>query len=378
VSKKDLIRKAVIADFRSGKYSRADAALKLGLSERQVSRIAAKHRKEGLEGLVHGNRGRQPWNKTPDDDLAKYIELYRSVYKNFNYSHALETMEKEQDLAKISYSVFRRACRKECLGKVRTRRTSKARRARERSEAEGYMLQLDGSPHKWNGKDESCLIAAIDDASSDIPAAILCKSETTWACLNLMRSIVEKYGAPEFVITDRAGWAAGGKKRRNFSQFERACSELDIKVIPVNSAEGKGRVERLNRTWQDRLVAELEHHKIRPEKDCNRYIEQTFLPSWREKFMVEPRSKVSRYRPVPEGVCLINIFCKKEIRKVHRDHTVEYRGSRYRVEPALVGSLANREVNVHEYEDGTIGIFYGGQQLPHKLFERPRIWRRAG
>jgi hypothetical protein len=101
LSVKDQIRYRMIEDFRAGIISRHDVALKLGISERQVTRIKNKIRNHGIPGLVHGNRKKRPHNKCPSDVKDWYLELYRSKYPNFNFRHALEMINLHQEL-KIS------------------------------------------------------------------------------------------------------------------------------------------------------------------------------------------------------------------------------------------------------------------------------------
>lgn len=115
------------------------------------------------------------------------------------------------------------------------RRWKKSKRIvlRERMSSEGLLLQMDGSHHAWNGKDKWCLIAAIDDATSDIPYAEFFKTETTHGCMKVLRKIIELRGVPRIIYTDQAGWSTGGK-RNSFSQFVRACEELGIRVIATS------------------------------------------------------------------------------------------------------------------------------------------------
>ena len=131
--------------------------------------------------------------------------------------------------------------------------------------AEGYLLQMDGSPHRYNGRDIWSLILAIDDATSEIPHGEFFLSETTTACMQVLRRIVEKKGLPRALYVDKAGWAGGGK-RVEFCQFHRACEELGIQVLFANSPEAKGRVERSFNTIQDRIIPELRLAKIKTMK----------------------------------------------------------------------------------------------------------------
>ena len=46
----------------------------------------------------------------------------------------------------------------------------------------------------------------------------------------------------------------GAKTGHGMTQFGRAMTELNIEILCANSSQAKGRVERANRTLQDRLV----------------------------------------------------------------------------------------------------------------------------
>ena len=131
---------------------------------------------------------------------------------------------------------------------------------RERMANEGLLLQMDGSPHCWNGKDQWCLIAAIDDATSKIPAAQFFPTETTWGCMAVQRTIIERFGVPEALYVDGAGWAGGGPKRQFFSQFVRAAEELGIRVIFATSAQAKGRIARFHDSEPGDFTILSHHH----------------------------------------------------------------------------------------------------------------------
>lgn len=383
VSKRDLLRIKVISMFRERKLSRQMAAEQLSLTVRQISRLAKNMREQGPEGLLHRGRGRSPSNKKRHEVRDKLIDLYRNKYKKFNFTHALEMMATHETLLeseKVSYSTFRRWCRAEGLGKVRKRRSSKGHVHRERMAEEGAMLQLDGSHHKWRvgSRDKDCLIAFIDDATSKVPYAKLHEGETTWACFDGLRRIIETQGIPQIILTDRAGWSDRGDKRFHFSQFARLCEDLGIILITTANAETKGRIERLNRTWQDRLIPELEFYGIHSRTDANRYIEQCFLPQWQEKFTVESESATKRYKPVPEWMDLNQYFSMQFKRIGNRNNTVSFEGKNYRILNREHGSLRKKEITVHKHQDGKIDFYYAGWKLDFEVIKPPkRKWGRA-
>ena len=359
-------RYRVIEEFISRRITRKECSLKLNLCERQISRISTSVRQKGLEGVKHGNFGRTPVNRKPKAIVSEYVAKYREKYFNFNRSHALEMMHLHEEFSeRISYWAFNCACKEAGIGKER-RRVRRPRRHRDRHPREGFMVQLDGSPERWFNGEKSCLIALIDDATSKVPVGEFNPTETTWGCMNVMRRLIETEGSPEFVLTDTAGWSTGSLKRTNFSQFVRACGEVDVKVIGTPSAECKGRVERLFRTLQDRVIPELELYKITGMTDANRYLEQVHLPKHNQEMSVVAENPIRAYRPVPVGLDLREVFCIKAGRWVNRDHTIAYKAHKYRLEPPNGQNLWKHWVVVHEYEDESFRVFYDGKLVQHE------------
>lgn len=363
----------VLEDFRSGRLTRKEAALKLGISERSVTRKATRIREGGLAGLAHGNATRPPCNRSPDELRHRVVSLLRDVYFDFNLAHARDKLLAEHGI-KVSYGTLHAWARQEGVGRGRRkRRTSRARVHRERMANEGLLLQMDGSHHRWNGTDEWCLIAMIDDATSDIPYAEFFPGETTLACMKVLRQVVEKKGIPDIIYTDEAGWADRSGKRQQFSQFKRVCEELGIRLITTRSPEAKGRIERAWRTCQDRLVPEFRLAGIKRMLDANRYLHQVFLPSyWRERLTVQARSPTTRYQPVPVHMNLDQIFCLKYERQVASDNTISYDNQRYRIVDDRFRSLRKKAVTVHCREAEDPEFFYGHLKLKTERIVLPK------
>jgi hypothetical protein len=59
---------------------------------------------------------------------------------------------------------------------------------------------------------------------------------------------------------------------QGITRFERALSELNIEILCANSSQAKGRVERVNRTLQDRPVKELHLAGINPIAAGNAFL----------------------------------------------------------------------------------------------------------
>ena len=221
---------------------------------------------------------------------------------------------------------------------------------------------MDGCTHRWFGNKKSCLIAIIDDATSEIYAQFF-ESETTLGCLQVLRDYIAQKGLFKALYVDRAG-IFGGPKRCNFSQVRRACSELGIEIIFANSPQGKGRIERSFDTFQDRLIPEFRLNDIQDMESANRYLQKEFIPSfWSKHIEVIPRCGASEFTPVPERFDLDGIFVVKDYRKIRNDHTFSFGNKFYLIESPLKHSIAKQKIEIRTTNDTGFTAYFAGRHL---------------
>jgi transposase len=165
-------RLEIIQRVFRGELTVVEAGLILGVSERQCYRLKARITEQGAKGVVHGNRGRPCKRKAKDKTIERIVKLARGKYQGFNDRHLTEKLSEEERI-KFSRETIRRILRSHGIGSPKKRRGVKHRSRRDRKEAEGMMLQVDGSPHDWlQGRGPAlCLIGAIDDATSCLVGA---------------------------------------------------------------------------------------------------------------------------------------------------------------------------------------------------------------
>jgi len=131
--------------------------------------------------------------------------------------------------------------------------------------------------------------------------------------------------------------------------------------------EGKGRIERLWGTFQDRLISELRLEGISSLEEANRYLHTVFLPKYNKKFTRKPTVEELAYRSIPQGMDIDCIFSIKEKRRVQGDNTISYKGKLYQILPTKTRfGFAKAKVEVQKHLDGTIHIFFKGEELPFK------------
>src|SRR5215208_3169398 len=164
---KDQQRVEVIQALMDGRLSAAQAAQVLGRSERQVWRLLGCAREDGLSGLLHGNRGREPVNKSDDRLWQRVLKLAAEKYRGVNDRHLQELLAREHGLT-VCRESLRKRLRAAGLEPKRSRRQRKYRARRERRAAAGMLLQIDASPHDWlEGRGSRLtLVGAIDDATN--------------------------------------------------------------------------------------------------------------------------------------------------------------------------------------------------------------------
>ncbi len=283
MNSKEQLTVDVIAKVADSKITIANAAKLLNKSRRTIERYLQRYRKEGIQFVVHRNSGNEPANKISDSLKQQVQQLIREKYYDLNLLHLGELLESNEHIS-VKRETLRKWAHEIHHVKRAKRRRSRVHKRRERMEAPGLMLQMDGSSHRWFGNKKSCLIAIVDDATSEMHAEFF-PSETTAGCLKVMRSVIEKHGLFKTLYVDRAG-IFGGPKRCNFSQMQRACEELGIEIIFASSPQGKGRVERAFDTLQDRLVPELRLNNITDMAGANNYLQNVFIPQyWHQKVL---------------------------------------------------------------------------------------------
>ncbi len=368
MSKRDVFEFEQIERFIAGQQSRSDTALLLGHTTRTISRKARKVESKGLLGVKHGNLGKRPINKKSDLLKMHVCKLIRKDYFDYNMSHLMETLKLSNGIS-IPYTTLRRWCHEINIVKKRYKKQkTNTRKKRSRMANEGFLLQMDGSPHCYVPLKEWVLIAAIDDATNDVPAAQFYEAENTFNCMDILEQVIRTKGIPWGIYVDRAGWLGGGK-RQHFSEFKRACDELDIEVIFANSPQGKGRIERWFQVPQDRLVAALRTNKITDINEANRYLKEEFLKGyWKQEKIVKAKSEVTKYRPLQASHNLTEIFSMRYMRKINYDNTFKWKNNVYQIlNPP--GNIVNQEVELRFYRNGESSAYFADRKLEVQICE---------
>ena len=326
----------VILRALSGRQSWLQVADVLGVSPRTVRRLRWRYERYGYTGLIDRRRSRPSARAVPLSEVQRILQLYRDRYgprdgqPGFNVRHFYRKLRHEHAVT-VSYTFVKQAL--QTAGLVTPRRArGRHRRRREPRPCFGELLHLDGSRHRWLALVPDTyftLLAVVDDATKRILYAQLVEGgESTAAIMTALRTVLETYGLPGALYTDRASWAAytptsgTDPDRRRLTQVGRALARLGIEHILGYSPQARGRSERANGTLQGRLVNELRVAGIHTVAAANRYLRERFLPEFNAEFGRPPADPASAF--VPLGAHdLDQILCHEEERVVARDNTVQ-------------------------------------------------------
>lgn len=378
MSRRERERMREFSRVARGELSVRDAAVILGMGERQARRVWARYKAHGAVALVHALRA-QPSNRgICKAKKAAVLARYEERYWDFGPTLAAEKLV--GDGLEVNHETLRRWLIETGKWK-RRRKRSKNRSWRERRPHFGELVQMDGSHHRWfeDRSERCCLMKMIDDATNT-RLSRFSKEETTEAAMRVLWKWIDLYGIPlalyvdkktVYVVDEKSRERAKDEGREAPAQFGRACKKLGIRIITANSAPAKGRVERSHGVEQDRLVKELRLENISTIDGGNHLLDAGFTQGLNRKFAVEPESKIDYHRSAA-GIDLAAIFCIEEERCVTEDWIVRFENRFFQLTPPRKGMRGRGKVLVQRRLDESLHFDFDGRDLAFvELPERP-------
>lgn len=376
MSQREIKRYDIIKRVINKELDETGAAELLNLSARQIRRLKKRVKDKGAQGLVHKNRGRTSNRKIPDHERQKIAGLIKEHYFDFGPLLASEKLW-ERHKIKRNKGTVRNIMMEEGIWKSKVKKKEKHRAWRQRKASFGEMVQYDGSYEYWleDRGDKCCLLASIDDANSRVWMKFD-KHEGVEPTFNFWREYIQAFGKPYSIYVDKFSTYSMNHKlaKENpdtLTQFQRAMeTDLNIEVIHAQSAQAKGRIEKLFKTLQDRLVKELRLNSISTIEGANKFLKEDFLPRFNAKFMVEPRTKADLHKKLTEQEAnrLDSIFSRQCQKTVRNDFTISYGKNWYQLTEDQPATICKRDkIIAEERMDKSIYFKLRGKYLNYKL-----------
>jgi transposase len=375
MSQKESNRLYVIRQAIDKVIKQHQAAEMLGLTDRQVRRIARSIRMEGSAGVCHKSRGKRSHNRIADKIKDKAAMLCRNTYKEFGPTHASEKLLKIHKI-KVSDETLRGWFQEEHIP-YKSRKKRPHRQWRPRKEYRGEMVQMDGSHHDWfEGRGPWCvLMGYVDDATGTVYARFY-EYEGTLPAMDGFKRYIRLYGLPQSVYLDRHTTYKVTTKQtieeelndiQPMSHFEKSLAMLVVEVIHAYSPQAKGRVERLFGTFQDRVVKEMRLAGVTNIAEGNAFLDG-YLPEFNRKFAKEAAQKADFHRPIVNKRALDTILSIKTDRALRNDFTIAHNKKLYQIK----SNIRAKKLTVEERTDGTMRIIHNGQKLKYQeILVRP-------
>lgn len=287
----------IIIKFISKEIDIKQACRLTGLSERQIYRKQKAYKDFGIKSIPHGLKI-NPSKKGYSFSLKnKIIKLYNEDYFGWNFHHFNDFLEDYYNIKVSDSFIYNLLTDNGINSPYKYKKKKSSHPPRPRRENAGELIQVDACKHKWFYGDDNYyyLHGGIDDATGTVVSAFFAKEETTFGYQMIMKDIVLNYGIPECLYTDyRTVFKStkkeltleeeiNGKEIKN-TRFANMLNHLGTDIISTIDPRSKGRIERLWRTFQDRLFKELKKKNINTLEKANLYLNEVFIPKYNSRF----------------------------------------------------------------------------------------------
>ena len=287
----------ILVKLIAGEIKTSDASRLTGLSERQIYRKKKAYKDLGVQSIPHKSRNK-PNGKGYSNELKnKIINLYLNEYNGWNFYHFKDMLQDFHNIKVSNTFIYNLLTSNgiESPNKYRQRKTSHP--PRERKEYAGELIQVDASKHKWFFGDDNYyhLHGAIDDSTGIVTGCYLTEQETIFGYQMVLYQTIKNYGIPECLYSDYRTVFQSNKKELSIEEelqgkqientrFTNMLKHNGIDIISTTNPMAKGRIERLWRTFQDRLYKELKKNNISSLEKANDFIKNEFLPRYNNRF----------------------------------------------------------------------------------------------
>jgi transposase len=371
MSAKERDRLAVIRQVADRKMKQGRAGELLDLEVRQVKRLVRAYRQRGDRGLVSGRRGKPSNNRLAAATVAVIERTLKERYADFGPTFAAEKLS-EHEGVKVSVETVRQIQKRLGLWQPKSRRMKRVFQVRERRARFGELIQIDGSVHDWlEGRSpKMTLIVFIDDATGRLTGLRFVPAETMRAYVETLRDHVLAHGVPLAFYSDRHGIFRVNAKDVDsgdgLTALNRVTERLGIAQICATTPQAKGRVERANKTLQDRLIKEMRLAGIDDMAAA-----QAFLPGFmtrhNRRFAVAPRDPEDAHKPWTDGIAALDAaLAEHEPRTLSKALTFSAGGAVHCIKTRDAGiAFRGAKITVRRYLDGRMDVLFKGRVLPY-------------
>lgn len=347
-----------------------------GLSQRQIYRKQKAYKEKGIASIPHGLK-LIPSKKGYSNSLKKkIITLYNEEYFGWNFHHFNDALEDYHDIKVSDSFIYNLFTDNNIESPYKYKNKRKSHPPRPRRENAGELIQVDASKHQWLYNDNTFyyLHGGIDDATGIVTSCFLSTQETIFGYQMIMKDTIMNYGIPECLYTDyrtifksnkkdfTLDEELAGKELKN-TKFANMLNHIGTDIISTIDPRSKGRIERLWRTFQDRLLKEFIKYKIDSLEKANQYINDVFLPKYNIRFASVIDYTKNSFIKVDDNFNFNTELAVWSEHRIYHNCYLRYDNTYYLImKDNFKSSIpVNRKVKVFTFLDGTQHIFYNNE-----------------
>lgn len=333
----------------------------LGVSLSQTYKLLDKYRKLGAAAITSKKRGKRSNRAYPKQFKQRVLALIEAGYPDFGPTLLAETLLEFHDV-KLSPETLRQWMLQTGLWLSKRADRKRLHQPRRRMPCYGDLIQIDGSHHDWfEGRAPECtLMVYVDDATGNVQDLCFFPQESRWAYFATARRYILAHGRPLRFLTDKH---SGVWKLEGQSDFSKALCQLNVIHSFARSPQSKGRVERIHRTLQDRLVKAMRLAGISTIEAANAFL-PSFIGRYNRDFSRPPTSPGDSHRPIDNRDEIESAFANKYVRRLSRQWGFSFRGAQYIIVPeSLVGLHIGPKITIELRLDGSMVVLSGMRSL---------------
>lgn len=347
-----------------------------GLSERQIYRKKKAYLENGISSIPHKLK-LNPSKKGFDSNLKKkIIDLYNQEYFGWNFHHFNDALEDYHNILVSDSFIYKLLTDNNIESPYKYKKKKSSHPPRPRRENAGELIQVDASKFQWLYEDNNYyyLHGGIDDSTGIVTSCFLTNQETIYGYQMIMKDTILNYGIPECLYTDYRTIFKSNKKELTLEEeidgkeikntrFANMLNHIGTDIISTIDPRSKGRIERLWRTFQDRLYKELKKKNINTLEKANLYIKDVFLPKYNARFASDIDYNKNVFIKVDEKFDYNKELAVWSEHSIYHNCYLKYNKTYYLIIKDNEKSFINtkQKVKVYTFVDGTDHIYFNNE-----------------
>ncbi len=322
----------------------------LGIGKSRFFTLMSQYREDPQRFTIDYERNTPPRiSKDIEHNIVKELSIDNKIIQNkeiplksYNYSYIKDRLRTTYH-QKVSLPTIIDRAKKHGFYLKKPKKTAHDREVLTRYA--GELIQHDASHHLWApaSQEKWYLITSLDDYSRFMLYAVLIKTETSWAHILALQTVILRYGLPYSYYVDSHSIFRFVRGRdslwykhhlltdETIPQWKQVLQDCNVEVIHSLSPQARGKIERPYGWLQDRLIRTCVREDVKEIKQAQRVLNLELyrynhqqlhsttqeIPYFRfQRALKEKRSLFREFKISPPYKSPKDIFCLRMDRMV--------------------------------------------------------------